>query len=210
MTSRGVDQLDEIKSLVEDLAEALYRLYNEVDPLREELIKLSRDITVNVRRGFGSAYRRDLEDVRNRLIEAGRLVDKALTIIEGNLRYRDCLERVVKDSMREYSELVLLYTWLSGDKAFLMSLSRLNYQWVLEGVRDFAGEVFRFSLDGLIKGDCGAVYNAINLLEEIGIILSSRVVPNYIYSNYKRDMDSIRRAVDNLKSEYIRVCGGEK
>ncbi len=193
--------------VVEDLSESMYRMYNEVDPVREDMIRLSREIMIKVRRGFEHAYRNDIDRLKKVLSDATRDVERCLSILNSNPRYRDCLERVLKDCMREYSELVFFYTWLSRDSLYLNYLPNLKFQWVMEGLRDFAGEVYRFSLNMLIMGDCDNVFEAIRLLEDIANILSTRIVPNYIYNNYKRDVDSIRRAADNLKSEYIRVCG---
>ncbi len=197
-----------LTELLRDSVERLGKRYEEVDPLREEVIKKCRDLLSIVRKGFGYAYRGDYGGLSETVSKATGIVEDILGLIEASREYREYLVRVAGDAMREYVELLLLDRWLSGGGLDSSLLGRMEPTWIIEGVRDFAGEVRRFSLSWLIRGRCEDVYASIELLEELVAILSSYMVPSYIYSGYKKDLDFVKRMLDNLKSEYIDVCGG--
>ncbi len=197
-----------LTELLRDSVERLGKRYEEVDPLREEVIKKCRDLLSIVRKGFGYAYRGDYGGLSETVSKATGIVEDILGLIEASREYREYLVRVAGDAMREYVELLLLDRWLSGEGLDSSLLGRMEPTWIIEGVRDFAGEVRRFSLSWLIRGRCEDVYASIELLEELVAILSSYMVPSYIYSGYKKDLDFVKRMLDNLKSEYIDVCGG--
>ncbi len=197
-----------LTKLLRDSVERLGKRYEEVDPLREEVIKKCRDLLTIVRKGFGYAYRGDYGGLSETVSKATGIVEDILGSIEANREYREYLVRVAGDAMKEYVELLLLDRWLSGGGLDSSLLGRMEPTWIIEGVRDFAGEVRRFSLSWLIRGRCEDVYASIELLEELVAILSSYMVPSYIYSGYKKDLDFVKRMLDNLKSEYIDVCGG--
>ena len=197
-----------LTKLLRDSVERLGKRYEEVDPLREEVIKKCRDLLTIVRKGFGYAYRGDYGGLSETVSKATGIVEDILGLIEASREYREYLVRVAGDAMREYVELLLLDRWLSGGGLDSSLLGRMEPTWIIEGVRDFAGEVRRFSLSWLIRGRCEDVYASIELLEELVAILSSYMVPSYIYSGYKKDLDFVKRMLDNLKSEYIDVCGG--
>jgi len=200
-----------LKGLIDLLRESVERLekrYEEVDPLREEVIKRCRDLLSLVRRGFGYAYRGDYENLSDIVSRAMDMAEDILGLIEANEEYREYLVRVAGEAMREYVELLLLERWLRGGVLDESMFGRMEPTWILEGVRDFAGEVRRFSLSWLIKGRCEDVYASIEMLEGLVAVLSSYMVPNYIYSGYKKDLDFVKRMLDSLKSEYIDVCGG--
>ncbi len=196
------------KAILEYFKRSISRLREinlRLDPNRESMLTMSRELYLVVRNGFKELYRGNFELSKKYLERSNEVVKSIYKVIESSDLYID-LSKIAYDPLREYVELILLYSTLTGDDKYIKFLNVIKPEIVLDGYIDYAGELHRMAVSKLIDDDCEGALKYISILENIYIDLLSNPLDNYVYRDYKRKVDKIRAILDKVKSDYLYRC----
>ncbi len=175
-----------------------------LEPVRDRVIQEAREVYVLVRNGFKMAYRGEFDALRNLINEVGIKVSELLDIIG---EYDDILLKIAYDPLKEFIELILLYTLASRDTSLLHYLRSIDSRIVLDGFVDFVGEILRLVQQAISNSKCEDAKRLIDLLEEIYIEFYTSQLSSFIFKDHKRKSDRMRSLLERVKSDYLYGCG---
>jgi len=198
LSSSFIDRVEE--KLSRDIR-IVDELLNVKDSVREEAIRILREIT----RLSGEAVRKlhieDYEASYNNLVKAGELVDKIRVLMNNHpdLYYSG----LVYNGLSEYVEALTTYMLLRNRD--IPSYEELNVPYVpyLQGLGDTIGELRRHVLNLLDKGLVDEARNYIEVMERIYLWLRKLNYPDPLTPGLRHKIDVARRLIEDTKTLYI-------
>ena len=200
---KGVE--GEILKLLKKAIQNLISVQESLEPVRDQIIHDTREIYVLVRNGFKKAYRGEYESLRNLIEEVSVKTSHLLDTLDSY--DEEALYRIAYDPLREYVELILLYTVASRDTSLLHLIDSVDSKVVLDGFVDFAGEIMRLVQQAISESRCEDANRFISLFEEIYIEFYTSQLSNFVYKDHKRKSDRMRSLLERIKSDYLYGCG---
>ena len=195
---------DALKDVVTKADGVLHRL----DEVREQAVKISRDVVRLSGFSITALHQGDLEAARRHLEGCEELTKKLLELTRPypELYYSG----LVYNAVSEYVEAKLLYT-LVTDRA-LPDFEELGVYVVpyLQGLADVVGELRRYALENLRKGKLDEAWWALDLMELIYTSLRGLDYPDSILPNFRHKVDTARGLVDSTKSLVIDISQREE
>ncbi len=202
---------DDVGDVEREILEALRHAITDLlstqeslEPVRDRVIQEAREVYVLVRNGFKMAYRGEFDALGNLINEVGIKVSELLDIIG---EYDDILLKIAYDPLKEFIELILLYTLSSRDTSLLYYLKSIDSRIVLDGFVDFVGEILRLVQQAISNSKCEDAKRLIDLLEEIYIEFYTSQLSGFIFKDHKRKSDRMRSLLERVKSDYLYGCG---
>ncbi len=193
--------LDVLRRAIEDLTS----IQESLEPVRDQIIHDTREIYVLIRRGFKKAYRGEYDSLGGLIKDISVKTTKLMDILK---EYdEDALFKIAYDPLREYVELILLYTLASKDTSLLHLVDGIDSRVVLDGFVDFAGEILRLVQQAISDSKCEEAKRLIDLFEEIYIEFYTSQLSNFVFKDHKRKSDRMRSLLERVKSDYLYGCG---
>jgi translin len=191
-------------SFIEAVQEVLRRdleeinsLLSEKDRVREEVIKLTRDITRLSSRVVSYIHRGRFEDARRELSSLQQYVVKLLETLRGHddLKYSG----LVYNSLSEYVEATLFYAIVVENR--LLSIRELEVPVVpyLQGLGDLVGELRRLIVRLLDQACVNEAENYLKVMEAIYEGLRELNYPDPLIPGVRHKVDIASRLVEDTR-----------
>lgn len=193
---------DHLLKLMDDVLDDLNQTFRHVDSVRNNVFSKMHDVFSRVREVFSLLYTRELEVSKEKLEEVIVML-KEIDVMVKQVDIKDYLFRTTKDIYREFSEALLLYTYLSNDASLLKHLDIVKNEIFIEAFFEFLGEIRRILIDDLIRGRIESVKRHIDFMDSSYNILFSSYFPNYFFPDYKRRLDILRSQLEKSKEDYL-------
>jgi len=185
--------------------EALRRIVGSIDSylaerdrVREEAIRLSRDVTRYSGWAVTAVHKGDMEEAFRNLEEAERASRRLLEITRGypELYYSG----MVYNAVSEYVEARVFIDLILGRG--LPGPEELGVQPVpyLQGLGDVVGELRRLALECVRRGDFNVAWRLLDMMEAIYLELRGLDYPDALAPGIRRKADVARRLVDDTKA----------
>ncbi len=190
-----MEHFDIIKKRIEQVLKD----YEELDSIREDIIKLNREILNNAVIANRLIASGDVEEARKYILKGLEIFSAVQPKISGVERVEDrlFLYRILDEGLKELVEAILMYNRLTGDSLGLDLLSKVSNKVFIEGLFDYTGELRRKFLGYLLEGELDKAREIVDELNRLYDVLSIFIVKSY----YLRDF---RRRLDQLRSQLIR------
>ncbi len=176
------------------------RVLEEKEEAREELLKLTRELRINSTKAISSVHSGDLERAEEYLKNAFDILKR----IHEFRRYPDIYYPITFDAMQEFVE-AYSFLHILKNEDLNIDLSSLNIEEapILTGLADTVGEIRRFVLDLLRRGEFERAERLIGIMEEIYDNLVVFNFPNRLTPNLRQKVDYVRGAIEKTKSDFI-------
>ncbi len=183
-------------TLRRDLEEINFVL-SEKDRVREEIIKLSRDITRLSSRVVSSVHRERFEDAKRELMTLREQVQRLLGLVKehDDLKYSG----LVYNSLSEYAEAELFYSVIVEHR--LLSLRELGIPVVpyLQGLGDLVGELRRLVVRLLDQERVEEAENCLKIMETIYEGLRELNYPDPLIPGVRHKVDVAARLIEDTR-----------
>ena len=185
---------------IDDFLEVIRQNLEEKELAREELLKLTREMRINSTKAIASIHAGDFE-------KAKEYLNKSLEILEKVVEYKkypDIYYPITFDSMQELVE-AYAFMHIVKHENLDVDLSQLNVEFapVLTGLADAVGEIRRYTLDLLRKGEFDRAEKFIGIMEDIYNRLITFNFPDKLTPNLRPKVDYVRNAIERTKSDFI-------
>lgn len=181
-----------------DDLERIRKELEEKERVREELIKLSRDLRLKASKAIANIHANRMDKAEEYLREA----ENVLKIVEEYKRYPD-LFYLAHDALQEFVEAIVFKHIVENTKL----PERLPFQIpqpVLGGLADVIGELRRYSLSLMVRGeDLGRVRRIIEIMEELYYTLIEFDFHDRLTGNLRPKLDVARNSIERTKSDFI-------
>ncbi len=184
---------------IKNRVEKVLRDYEALDSIREEIIKINREILNNAVLANRMIASGDMDRAKDHISKALLLYTNTLDRISNVERIEDrlFLYRIMDEGLKELVEAILMYNRFTGEELGIDLLSSVSNKVFIEGLFDYAGELRRKFLGYLLEGNLENARGIVDELNNLYDVLSLFIVKSY----YLRDF---RRRLDQLRSQLIR------
>jgi len=187
---------------LDGIIEKIERYINTKEKVREEAIRISRDITITCRRVIQLINRRVYKDVEGLLKETNRLVDELnkLTIHHPDILYTGFIE----NAGQEYAEASCLYAIINDRDLPDPDELGVPYTSYLLGLCDVVGELRRLILDDILRGDYSKVDKHLDCMDSIYEAIMRFDHPSGLIP-IRRKQDAARALIERTRGDLVVV-----
>jgi predicted translin family RNA/ssDNA-binding protein len=170
------------------------------DLLREQLIRLSRDVLTLSKKSIYSLHRNEAKTAKKQLVEARKIISKIQNLIKKDVHlaatgaYLEGLEEYIEASC--YLSLITKKTLPSAKQ---LGVDIDSY---LPGLCDLVGELVRKAINSAIKGDNKT---ALEIREFVTQLHQELILFDFRNSPVRRKFDSIKYGLEKLEDLALQI-----
>lgn len=184
---------------LEQIAEDAQRYFTQKNEAREHALARSREVIRSSANAIRAVHRREFDRARSLLGDAKQALDRAVDDVaaNGDVRYAG----FIHDAQKEYAEAFTVVTLLAGQE--LPGPDQVGVEWpaYLNGLGEAVGELRRFLLDDLRRGDLGAGESLLRAMDEIYGVLVTMDYPDAITGGLRRTTDVTRGILEKTRGD---------
>ncbi len=195
-------------SIFQTLSEKIERRLVSLNEIRDDLMRLSRDVVKYSGRSIESFHRKqinqteqNLEKAENNLIELTKILETEPFFYQLGL---------VNVALQEYTEAKLLLDIVEKGKFSTVEELKVTEQTYLLGIADLIGELRRYILEKLLDNEIEDAKSVYNTMKEIyGTFMQIDYGKNLV-SDFRRKKDIARVLIERTLSDLLGAIQSEK
>jgi translin len=201
-----------MKTLLEEISAKIRENFEAKDSVREDGLKISREIVRECRTATFALHGQDFEKANNSIEAAGKALEKLEILFKG---YSDIYYAgYVEHAQQEYSEVSVLRSLLKeeGESKNLPSPDELSVEYAayLNGLGDVVGELRRHVLDLIRRDSFEKAEVFLGIMENIHAILMDFDYPDAITKGLRRKTDVSRALIEKTRGDVVNAISQKK
>ncbi|HOW15773.1 haloacid dehalogenase [Methanosarcina sp.] len=198
--------------MLEDISSRIRDNLEVKDRIREEGLKISREIVRECRTASFALHGKDFEKASNSIEAAGKALKKLETRFEGHADIYHA--GFVEHAQQEYSEVAVLYSLLK-DEGKIKDLPSpddlgVEYAAYLNGLGDVVGELRRHILDLIREESFEKAEEFLGIMENIHATLMDFDYPDAITGGLRRKTDVSRSVIEKTRGDVVNAIQQKK
>jgi len=196
--------------LLEEISVRIRENFEAKDRIREEGLKISREIVRECRTASFALHGQDFEKADKNIKIAGKALEKLEILFEGHADIYHA--GFVEHAQQEYSEVAVLSSLLKeeGDRFPFPEELRVEYAAYLNGLGDVVGELRRHVLDLIRKESFEKAEIFLDIMENIHAMLMDFDYPDAITRGLRRKTDISRSIIEKTRGDVVNAIGQKK
>ncbi len=179
-----------------DLAHQHFRAKNHA---REESLALSREALRSAANAVRAVHRNDFDRADELLASAEEMLDRAVAVLAG---HEDVLYAgFVHDAQKEYAEARTTLAIVRGTPVPGPGELRVTWQAYLNGLGEAAGELRRYVLDELRRGEITRAEQLLQAMDDIYDLLVTIDYPDAMTGGLRRTTDMVRGVLERTRGD---------
>ena len=188
-----------IRAHLADVADFAQRRFTETHGARERALRLSRDMVRGSANSIRASHRGDFDRARE-------LLDQVAAAAREVAELRTSQPAVyyagyVEDANKEYVEASVVLAIVRGGSLPGPEELRVGPAPYLNGLGDVAGELRRYILDALRRGDFSRSEELLGVMDEIYTVLVSMDFPDAVTRGLRRSADMVRGTLERTRGD---------
>ena len=181
------------------IADRIRALFTSQDAARERVLPLCREVIRYSSTAIRALHRQEMVEAGNLLEQARRLLDEADTAISnGGELIR---AGFMIDAQKEYAEGRITLALVQGNQPPSPEELRVEPASYLHGLAEAVGELRRYMLDSMRKGDLSRGEELLSAMDDIYNILVTMDFPDAITHGLRRNTDMVRGVLERTRSD---------
>ena len=191
--------MSELTDNLDSIAEQLRLNLSAKDAAREKALPLSREIIRYCSQSIRAVHRQEFDQAKELLKSARNLLDEAEQAIADS--YELIGTGFLRDAQKEFAEGSITLALVTGqpppdpDELGVDSAAYLN------GLGEAVGELRRYLLDGMRKGDLSRGEELLSAMDDIYNVLVTMDFPDAITGGLRRTTDMVRGVLERTRSD---------
>ncbi len=169
------------------------------DSAREKALPLCRDVIRYSGRSIRALHRQEFDKARDMLGSAGKLVGDAKQHLAEYCELQH--SRFILDAQKEFAEASITLTLITKQKLPDPDELGVDYAAYLNGLGEAIGEVRRYILDSLRKGDLSRGDELLQAMDDIYDVLVTMDFPDAITASLRHTTDMMRAVLERTRSD---------
>ncbi|MDD2613367.1 MAG: haloacid dehalogenase [Methanosarcina sp.] len=196
--------------MLEEISVRIRENFEAKDRIREEGLKISREIVRECRKASFALHGQDFEKADKNIKIAGKALEKLEILFEGHADIYHA--GFVEHAQQEYSEVAVLSSLLKeeGDRFPFPEELRVEYAAYLNGLGDVVGELRRHVLDLIRKESFEKAEIFLGIMENIHAMLMDFDYPDAITRGLRRKTDVSRSIIEKTRGDVVNAIGQKK
>ena len=190
--SRLTDNLDSI-------ADHIRLSLSAKDSAREKAIPLCREVIRYCSQGIRAIHRQEFDQAKELLQSARNLLNEAGQAVAG---YSELSHTgFIRDAQKEFAEGSITLALATGKQPPGPDELGIDYAAYLNGLGEAVGELRRYLLDSMRRGDLGRGEELLSAMDDIYSILVTMDFPDAITGGLRRTTDMVRGVLERSRSD---------
>ena len=196
--------------MLEEISVRIRENFEAKDRIREEGLKISREIVRECRTASFALHGQDFEKADQTIKIAEKALEKLEILFEGHADIYHA--GFVEHAQQEYSEVAVLSSLLKeeGDRFPFPEELRVEYAAYLNGLGDVVGELRRHVLDLIRKESFEKAEIFLGIMENIHAMLMDFDYPDAITRGLRRKTDVSRSIIEKTRGDVVNAIGQKK
>jgi translin len=190
--SKLTDNLDSI-------ADRIRQSFTAKDEAREEVLPRCREVIRYSSTAIRAIHRQEFDPASELLGRARSLLDETEQLIEScsELRYAGFFQ----DAQKEFAEASITLALITGKQPPSPDEIHIDFTAYLNGLGEACGELRRYLLDSIRRGDLSRVEELLTAMDDIYNILVTMDFPDAITGGLRRTTDMVRGILERTRSD---------
>jgi translin len=191
--------LGSLSDALEPIAGRIRETLTQRDAARERVLPLCRDVIRHCSKAIRAVHRQEVDEARTILQSARDLLDE----IDGLVEPGSELARagLVRDAHKEYTEGMAVLAIVRGERPPEPEELKTDPVDYLHGLGDTVGELRRYLLDSMRKGDLSRGEEFLSAMDDIYSILITMDFPDALTGGLRRATDMVRGILERTRSD---------
>ena len=189
----------EWKTQLEKISTISENYFSKVHEVREESLKLSREIIRNSAISIRASHRSQFDQAKSYLIKSEQKLRIIIDICHETPEIYN--SRFIQDAQKEYVEASLTLAFLTNSSLPELGNLSINPAAYLNGLSESVGELRRFILDQLRQKVSLDYEQLLVLMDDIYTLLAAIDYPDAITNNLRRNTDIARSIMEKTRGD---------
>jgi translin len=195
--------------VLEEISARIRENFEAKDSIREEGLKISREVVRECRTASFALHGQDFEKADKSIKTAGKALEKLEVLFEGHADIYHA--GFVEHAQQEYSEVSVLSSLLKEkEKIPSPEELRVEYAAYLNGLGDVVGELRRHVLDLIREESFEKAEVFLGTMENIHAVLMDFDYPDAITGGLRRKTDVSRSLIEKTRGDVVNAIGQKK
>jgi len=191
-----------MKKLTENLdayADKIRADLEKKDAAREKVLPLCRELIRIASITIRAIHRGEFNEARELLTEAQRIQQniESITAEWDEMRYHG----FVRDSQKEYTEASAVLALVTGEPLPDPDVLHVDYTAYLNGLGDTVGELRRYLLDSMRRGDLSRCEEILTAMDDIYTMLVTMDFPDAVTGGLRHTTDNVRGILEKTRGD---------
>lgn len=181
------------------IAENIRKNLAAKDAARERILPLCREAIRYCSLAIRALHRQEMKEAQKMLKKARELLDEAeVALADGGESIR---ANIILDSQKEYAEGCITLALVQGKQVPAPEDIGVEPVAYLHGMGDAVGELRRYLMDGLRKGDLSRGEELLGAMDDMYNILVTMDFPDAVTNGLRRITDMVRGVLEKTRSD---------
>jgi translin len=184
---------------LDNIAERIRKDFTAQDAAREKALPLGREVIRYCGNAIRAVHRQEFDQAADMLKTARQLLnDEEKALASGSELHNTGF---LRDAQKEYAEGCITLALIKGDPLPDPDALGTEYSAYLNGMGEAVGELRRYLLDGLRKGDLSRGEELLQAMDDIYNTLVTIDFPDAITGGLRRTTDMVRGVLERTRSD---------
>jgi len=185
---------------LEILAEELRQSLTAKDAAREKILPICRDVIRNCAHSIRAIHRQEFDQAPTLFETARQLLSAASQNVNS---YNDLISAgFVRDAQKEFAEANVTLALVTGKQLPRPDELGVEPAPYLNGMGEAIGEIRRYLLDGMRRGDLSRGEELLDAMDEIYSVLVTIDFPDAITGGLRHTTDNMRGVLEKTRSDF--------
>jgi translin len=185
------------------IADQIRTSFSNRDTVREKVLPLCRDAIRCCSQSIRAVHRQEFERARELLVSARGLIDNA--VAEASTCEDFGLGGYIRDAQKEYAEASLTLAIVTRQELPAPADLRVADSSYLNGMGEAAGELRRYLLDSMRRGDISRGDELLSAMDDFYSVMVTMDFPDAITGSLRRTTDMVRGVLEKTRSDLALV-----
>ena len=198
-----VQNIDSLTDNLESIAERIRLSLSAKDAAREKVLPLCRETIRYCSQAIRAVHRQEFDQARELLKSASKLLNDIKQTITAGSELSDT--GFFRDAQKEFAEGNITLALVTGKLPSGPDELGIDPAAYLNGMGEAVGELRRYLLDGMRKGDLSRGGELLSAMDDIYNILVTIDFPDAITGGLRRTTDMVRGVLERTRSDLTLV-----
>jgi translin len=184
---------------LDSIANQIRQSFLAKDAAREKALPLCREVIRYCSKAIRTVHRQEFSQAKELLKSARNLLDKIKQIAaeHNELSYTG----LVRDAQKEFAEGSITLALITGKRLPEPDELRVDYAAYLNGLGEAVGELRRYLLDSMRRGDLSRGEELLSVMDDIYTTLATMDFPEAVTGGLRRTTDMVRGTLERTRSD---------
>ena len=193
------DATGSTQARIDEIAARSLDEFRRKHELREQAIKVSREVVRTSANAIRAVHRNELDEARELIAAAGALVRETQQTLEGHADLY--FTGYTQDAQKEYAEACAVLAFIARTQLPLPADIGVETPSYLNGLAEAASELRRYILDSLRRDDDSRAEELMRYMDDVYNILVVMDFPDALTSGLRRTTDQLRGVLERTRGD---------